>query len=88
MKNRSTIAIFSEWQRLAFSQSGGLHAPLRESIQPRKLGRHLSDLFFLEEDETGELLFRLAGTRVCALFGRELKTTRFKNMLLNKLQLI
>lgn len=77
MKNRSTIAIFSEWQRLALSQSGSLHAPLRESIEPRKLGRHLSDLFFLEEDETGELIFRLAGTRLCALFGRELKATRF-----------
>ncbi|MFS2326916.1 PAS domain-containing protein [Brucella sp. H1_1004] len=77
MKNRSTIAIFSEWQRLALSQSGSLQAPSRESIQPRKLGRHLSDLFFLEEDETGQLIFRLAGTRICTLFGRELKTTHF-----------
>lgn len=80
MKNRSTIAIFSEWQRLALGQSGNLHAPQRESIQPRKLGRHLSDLFFLEEDENGELMFRLAGTRICALFGRELKTTRFLSL--------
>ncbi|MFD1198486.1 PAS domain-containing protein [Brucella gallinifaecis] len=77
MKNRSTIAIFSEWQQLAFSQSGNLHAPSRETIQPRKLGRHLSDLFFLEENETGQLIFRLAGTRICTLFGRELKLTRF-----------
>lgn len=77
MKNRSTMAIFSEWQRLALRQSGSLHAPLRKSIEPRKLGRHLSDLFFLEEDQTGELIFRLAGTRLCALFGRELKATRF-----------
>ncbi|WP_273726462.1 PAS domain-containing protein [Brucella gallinifaecis] len=77
MKNRSTIAIFSEWQRLALSQSGSLHAPSRESIQPRKLGRHLSDLFFLEEDKSGKLIFRLAGTRICALFGRELKNTQF-----------
>ena len=80
MKNRSTIAIFSEWQRLALGQSGSLRAPQRESIQPRKLGRHLSDLFFLEEDQNGELIFRLAGTRICALFGRELKTTRFLSL--------
>ncbi|MBV2143811.1 PAS domain-containing protein [Falsochrobactrum sp. TDYN1] len=80
MKHRSTIAIFSEWQRLAFSWDGSLHAPSRESIAPRKLGRHLSDLFFLEEDESGELIFRLAGTRVCALFGRELKATRFLSL--------
>ncbi|MFC7064660.1 PAS domain-containing protein [Brucella rhizosphaerae] len=80
MKNRSTIAIFSEWQRLALGQSNLLQAPQRESIQPRKLGRHLSDLFFLEEDENGQLMFRLAGTRICALFGRELKTTRFLSL--------
>ncbi|GLU25164.1 MULTISPECIES: PAS domain-containing protein [Brucella] len=80
MKNRSTIAIFSEWQRLALSQGNALHAPQRELIQPRKLGRHLSDLFILEEDETGDLMFRLAGTRVCALFGRELKATRFLSL--------
>lgn len=80
MKNRSTIAIFSEWQRLAFSQRVSLHAPQRESIQPRKLGRHLQDLFFLEEDNNGELIFRLAGTRLCTLFGRELKSTRFASL--------
>lgn len=80
MKKRSMIAIFSEWQRLALSQGNALHAPRRELIEPRKLGRHLSDLFFLEEDENGDLLFRLAGTRVCALFGRELKATRFLSL--------
>ncbi|WP_245414765.1 PAS domain-containing protein [Brucella oryzae] len=80
MKHRNTIAIFSEWQRLARSESGAFRAPMRERIEPRKLGRHLSDLFFLEADTHGDLSFRLAGTRICTLFGRELKNTRFLSL--------
>ena len=60
MKHRSTIAIFSEWQRLARTERGTFRAPMRERIKPRKLGRHLSDLFFLEAGEHGDLSFRLA----------------------------
>ena len=80
MKHRSTIAIFSEWQRLARTERGTFCAPARERIEPRKLGRHLSDLFFLEAEQHGDLSFRLAGTRVCTLFGRELKNTRFLSL--------
>ncbi|MEJ5019657.1 PAS domain-containing protein [Ochrobactrum vermis] len=80
MIHRSTIAIFSEWQRLARTESGYFRAPTREQIEPRKLGRHLSDLFFLEAEERGDLSFRLAGTRICTLFGRELKNTRFLSL--------
>lgn len=80
MKHRSTIAIFCEWQRLARSEGGRFRAPMREQIEPRKLGRHLSDLFFLEADKHGDLSFRLAGTRICTLFGRELKNTRFLSL--------
>lgn len=80
MKHRSTIAIFSEWQRLARTERGTFRAPTRERIEPRKLGRHLSDLFFLEADKHGDLSFRLAGTRICTLFGRELKNTRFLSL--------
>ena len=80
MKHRSTIAIFSEWQRLARTERGSFCAPMRERIEPRKLGRHLSDLFFLEADTHGDLSFRLAGTRICTLFGRELKNTQFLSL--------
>ncbi len=80
MKHRSTIAIFAEWQRLARTESGFCRTPMREQIEPRKLGRHLSDLFFLEAEKDGDLSFRLAGTRICTLFGRELKNTRFLSL--------
>ncbi|MFQ0813196.1 hypothetical protein AVM02_18005 [Brucella anthropi] len=80
MKHRTTIAIFSEWQRLARTERGAFRAPMRERIEPRKLGRHLSDLFFLEAGKHGDLSFRLAGTGICTLFGRELKNTRFLSL--------
>lgn len=80
MKHRSTVAIFSEWQRTARTRSGFLRAPSRERIEPRRLGRHLSEIFFLEADEHGGLSFRLAGTQVCTLFGRELKGSRFLSL--------
>lgn len=80
MKHHSTIAIFGEWQRLARGESGSFHVPLRENVDPRKLGRHLCDLFFLETDKRGELSVRLAGTQICTLFGRELKNIRFLSL--------
>ncbi|NKC02666.1 PAS domain-containing protein [Brucella haematophila] len=84
MKHRSTIAIFSEWQRLAFDRNDdlehGFQAPQRTDVEPRRLGRHLSDLFFVEAGENGELVFRLGGTRICTLFGRELKGVRLLSL--------
>jgi hypothetical protein len=84
MKHRSTIAIFSEWQRLAFDRNDdlerGFQAPQRTDVEPRRLGRHLSDLFFVEADGNGELVFRLGGTRICTLFGRELKGVRLLSL--------
>lgn len=87
MKHRSTIAIFSEWQRLAqagtvpgSATGSGMTLPAREAIEPRRLGRHLSDLFFVESDANGELVFRLGGTMLCTLFGRELKGLRLLSL--------
>lgn len=80
MKHRSTIAIFSEWQRLAFDQDGRFRAPPRKEIRPRQLGQYLPDLFFLETDATGDLVFRLGGTRICTLYGREVKGLPFTSL--------
>lgn len=77
MKHPSTIAIFSEWQRLAFAVNDTLQAPQRGSLSPRRLGRHLSELFLLEMDQSCEPVFRLAGTQICKIFGRELRATTF-----------
>lgn len=77
MKHPSTIAIFSEWQRLAFAVNGNLQAPQRGSLSPRRLGRHLSELFLLQIDQPYAPVFRLAGTQICKVFGRELRTIDF-----------
>lgn len=37
----------------------------------------LPDIFILEADRHGNLVFRLAGTRVCAILGRELRGEQF-----------
>ena len=80
MKHRSTMAIFGEWQRLALGRDGFYRAPPRGAIQPRKLGRHLSDLFLAQTDAAGQIVFRLGGTRICTLFGRELKGQRLLSL--------
>lgn len=80
MQHRSTIAVFSEWQRLALGQNIGFRAPQRKAIAPRRIGRHLADIFFLESNQIGETVFRLAGTQICTLYGRELKHTSLQSL--------
>jgi hypothetical protein len=40
----------------------------------------LADTFILERDLRGDAVFRLAGTRLCATFGRELKGFAFTSL--------
>ena len=53
-------------------------APNRNDIDPALIRHALADTFMLAADFVGELRFRLAGTRVCALFGREVKGEAFR----------
>lgn len=82
MKHQSTIAIFSEWQRLAFNAGqSSFSVPQRTAIEPRKLGRHLADLFIVESPASiDDVAFRIAGTKICTLYGRELNTTLFQSL--------
>ena len=52
-------------------------APARAEIDPVAIRHALGDTFILAADFAGELRFRLAGTRICALFCRELKGEAF-----------
>ena len=56
---------------------GAARAPDRSEIEPGAIRQALSDTFILELDAADGHSFRLAGTRVCALFGRELKGESF-----------
>jgi hypothetical protein len=51
--------------------------PSREDIEPGAIRRALGDVFMLDLEPGCGHPFRLAGTRMCALFGRELKDAAF-----------
>ncbi|MGN6466813.1 MAG: PAS domain-containing protein [Rhizobiaceae bacterium] len=69
MKQRGSIELFQYWDRLRDKRQ----APKRTEIEPSDIKSLLADTFILEKDGRGEAVFRLAGTRLCAVFGRELK---------------
>jgi len=69
MKQRGSIELFQYWDRLRDKRQ----APKRTDIEPADIKSLLADTFILEKDGRGEAIFRLAGTRLCAVFGRELK---------------
>ena len=73
MKHISTRAIFDYWNR----QRGRRAAPDRSDIEPADIRHVLGDTFMLAADFVDDIRFRLAGTRVCAIFTREIKGEAF-----------
>lgn len=69
MKHTSTRALYNYWNK----QRGGRPAPERDDIDPVSIRHELGDVFMLAADFVDQLRFRLAGTRVCVLFNREIK---------------
>src|SRR5262249_6202054 len=55
-------------------------APERSEIEPGAIRRVLADTFILWAEPRASHHFRIAGTRVCALFGRDLKGEPFLNL--------
>ena len=76
MKQASSRELFGYWT----ARRGKRPAPERGEIEPSAIRRALGDVFILEFDRHGGHPFRLAGTRVCALFGRELKNEAFLDL--------
>lgn len=50
-----------------------LRLPQRKDLKISHLRGNVPNLFFLEQDDQGQFRFRLAGTRPCTIYGRELK---------------
>lgn len=73
MKHKSSQAVFAYWNE----QRGQSPAPKRSYIDPAAIRHALGDSIILSADFVDRLRFRLAGTRVCALFERELKGEAF-----------
>lgn len=76
MKHPSTQAVFRYWD----AQRGARLAPQRSDIDPLAIRQALSDTIMLAADFVDQLRFRLAGTRVCALFCREVKGETFSTL--------
>ncbi|RST85522.1 PAS domain-containing protein [Aquibium carbonis] len=76
MRQRGTAGLFQYWNRLR----DGRPAPRRSEIEPADIKSMLADTFILERDLRGDAVFRLAGTRLCATFGRELKGFAFTSL--------
>lgn len=73
MKHPSNRDLFAYWNE----QRGERPAPERSDIEPSAIRHVLGDTFVLEAHGRSQHPFRLAGTRLCALFGRELKGESF-----------
>jgi hypothetical protein len=73
MRNAGTIELFRYWNHIRDGQP----APKRTQIEPIDIRTYLADTFILEQGLRREVTFRLAGTRVCAIYGRELKDYSF-----------
>jgi hypothetical protein len=73
MKHPSSREFFAYWD----DRRGDGRAPDRSEIEPGAVRELLGDIFVLSYDAAAGYPFRVAGTRVCALFGRDLKDRSF-----------
>lgn len=73
MKHPSSREFFAYWD----TKRAGARAPDRSAIEPGAVRELLGDIFVLSCDATSGYPFRVAGTRVCALLGRDLKDRSF-----------
>jgi hypothetical protein len=73
MKHPSNREFFAYWD----SKRAHARAPDRSDIDPNAVRELLGDIFVLSYDHEIGFPFRVAGTRVCALLGRDLKDRSF-----------
>jgi len=76
MKHPSSREFFAYWDK----KCGDARAPDRSEIEPSAVRELLGDIFVLSYDHETGFPFRVAGTRVCALLGRDLKDQSFSEL--------
>jgi hypothetical protein len=76
MKTAPSRKMFAYWN----DRRGSRLAPERGDIEPGAIRESLGDSFIITHDPADDHPFRLAGTRVCALFGRELRGAPFVHL--------
>ncbi len=73
MRHSASKELFAYWDKCR----RGRPVPERSDIDPGDIRRILGDTFIVACDEKAGYPFRLAGTRMCAMFGRELRAAPF-----------
>ncbi len=76
MRHAATRMLFAYWDGLR----GERAAPDRGEIEPGAIRHVLADTFILSTETGPEPAFRLAGTRLCALFGGEMREKQFADL--------
>jgi hypothetical protein len=76
MKHPSNREFFAYWDE----KRGSARAPERSEIEPGAVRELLGDIFVLSYDSAAGYPFRVAGTRLCALLGCDLKDRSFSVM--------
>jgi hypothetical protein len=76
MKHPLTQELYDYWNECR----DGRAAPERADIDPAAIKRVLGDSFVLSIEPGEGARFRVAGTRICALFGRELRGEMFASI--------
>ncbi len=76
MKHPASRGLYAYWEE----RRGGRAAPERAEVEPSAIRQILSETFIVALDDSAGHPFRLAGTRLCALFGRELKGEFFLSL--------
>ncbi|ARO30275.1 PAS domain-containing protein [Rhizobium sp. NXC14] len=76
MRVQTTIEIFDYWNHIR----GAADAPLKSQVEPSAVPHLLQSLFILEARDDGDIVFRLAGTRICDFFGRDLRGEHFSSL--------
>jgi len=76
MKHPSSREFFAYWDE----KRGDARAPERRDIEPGAVRGLLGDIFVLSYDSDAGYPFRVAGTRISALLGRDLKDQSFSGL--------
>jgi len=71
MQQRTLQILYAYWNGLR----AGRIAPSRLEIDPSRIGAILPEIFLIERVDAATYSYRLAGTRLCEIFGRELRGT-------------
>lgn len=73
LSDASTKALYDYWNALR----NGRALPLRREVDPSAIRSLLPRIFMLEVVDAHHVIFRIAGTAICAAFGREFRDHNF-----------